>query len=91
MIIGIAVCREEDYNALRAIIEDAHEIPTAWQDFIKQADAAQQFWKEQGNSVIRVEIAAPAFLLWCTQRGAKADAATMHRFASYVAEGNTVD
>jgi hypothetical protein len=61
MTTGIAVCREEDYDALRAIIEDAHEIPTAWQDFIKQADAAQQFWEEQRHSVIKVEISQVRF------------------------------
>jgi hypothetical protein len=88
MTIGIAICREEDYDALRAILKAAHEIPTAWQDFMRQADAAQQFWKEQGHSVMKVEITPNVFLLWCTQRGGKADAAAMHRFASYVAENN---
>jgi hypothetical protein len=43
MTFDIAVCREEDYDALRAILKDAHEIPAAWQDFTRQADAAQKF------------------------------------------------
>jgi hypothetical protein len=89
--IGIPICREHDYDAFRAIFEDAHNLPGTWQEFMEIAQEHEEFYKEQGNRVVRVYIDPHTFPDWCAQRGRRVDARARHAFAAQAAQAQRGD
>lgn len=83
--VGIAWCREEDYDALRAVIEHPNDLPATWRAFTQDAKFAEQFYKSQGKVVRRVYIDAPKLVAWCNSKGCRVDAKAHMRFAQEVA------
>ncbi|MGH7074496.1 MAG: hypothetical protein ACREFD_09895 [Stellaceae bacterium] len=79
--IGIPWCREEDYNTLLSISEDAHDMPRTWKRFTELVEEVEQEWQTQGRTVRRVYINPYAFPDWCKSKGYRVNAHARHRFA----------
>jgi hypothetical protein len=79
--IGIPWCREEDYDAFRAIFEDAHDLPLTWDEFARRAQDAEQHYQAQGQVVTRVYIDPRAFPQWCRSKRYRVNAQARARFA----------
>lgn len=83
--IGIAWCREEDYSAFVAIFEDRKDLPATWEAFAKAMQEAEDHWKAQGSSTVRVYIDPRTFPVWCKRKGCRVDAQARNKFAFEVA------
>lgn len=85
MAIGIPWCRQEDYDAFRAIFEDRRDLPLAWNEFIQRAQHAEKFWQDQGRIVERVDIDPKIFPTWCAENGHGVNAYARTTFAYLIA------
>ncbi len=88
-IIGIPWCREEEYDAFRAIFEDAKDLPPDWKAFADAAQQAEEFHKQQGYIVKRVYIDPRTFPEWCQTQGYGVNAQARARFAERTVNTNS--
>ena len=79
-LTGIAWFRREQYPQLLEIFEDAADLPTAYDDWLARAEKGFQELERRGVSVIRVELDAEEFSLWCASRGLKLDSHARNQF-----------
>jgi hypothetical protein len=79
--IGIPCCREEDYNALRAICEDANDMPSTWHEFFNLAQKAENSFLENGQSAARVNINPDIFADWCAREGYRVESKARAKYA----------
>lgn len=71
---GICWYRREDYARVLAVMADADKLPRDYDQFVKNAEAAEQRFRAQGWIVHRVDLDPDQFLAWCTARNVDADA-----------------
>jgi hypothetical protein len=57
--------RKEDYPALLTIFEDGRKMPRTWEEWLKQAEKAEQKMEIQGYMTERVYIDPDTFPDWC--------------------------
>ena len=81
MVIGIPWCREEDYDAFRAMFEDRDNLPLDWDKFVCIAQKAERLYRSQREIVERVYIDPNKFRLWCAENGLRVDRAARLEFA----------
>jgi hypothetical protein len=86
--VGIPWCREENYHAYRAMLEDGGQTPKTWELFAKITEEAEHDWEAKGNFVVRVEIDPRTFPGWCDFHGHRINTQSCHRFAAERALGN---
>jgi hypothetical protein len=87
-VIGIPWCWEEEYDAFRAIFEDAKDLPGGWEVFADSAEQAEEFYKQQGYVVKRIYIDSRTFPDWCRSQGYRVNAQARARFADRTANTN---
>lgn len=83
--VGLAWCREEDYDAFVAIFEDANSLPRAWDKFIKPYEQAEKDFQAKGQTVKRIYINPRTFPDWCARKGYRVNAKARERFAAEIA------
>jgi hypothetical protein len=83
--LGLPWCREEDYDAFRAIFEDANNLPTLWKQFITPLEKAEQAFQADGQSVKRIYINPLTFPGWCERKGYRINAKAREKFAAEIA------
>jgi len=69
MTVGIPWCRKENYNAFRSILEDRNDLPLTWEEFVGNAEKAEKFYQDSGDTVMRVDIDPKTFPAWCAENG----------------------
>ncbi len=83
--VGLPWCREEDYNAFLAILQDANDWPTTWDNFVARMEKAERSFQESGQTVRRININPRTFPIWCASKGYRIDANACHKFAAEIA------
>jgi hypothetical protein len=83
--IGLPWCREEDYPALLAVLEDADQLPKLWKDFITLMEKAERSFQDEGKIVRRININPHLFRRWCAIKHKRIDTDACHKFAAKIA------
>jgi hypothetical protein len=86
--IGIPWCRQENYNAFRAMLEDGHHTPKTWERFVEITEKAEKDRQAKGNPIVRVEIDPRTFPGWCEFHGHRVNTQSCHLFAAERALAN---
>ena len=84
-VIGFPWFRREHYATLRVLLEDGDELPRAYAEWLKEAEAARQSLARYGAHVIRAYIDPLEFSEWCLSRALKFDAAARAQYADWIA------
>ena len=71
---GIAWYRRENYARVLAVMADAHVLPRRFDEWLEQAQRAEQRFVAQGWVVHRIDLDPNEFLAWCTRHNIDADA-----------------
>jgi hypothetical protein len=82
ILIGIPWCREEDYGAYVALLEDANLLAPAWHDYAALLEEVEHDYQERGQFVRRVYIDPRTFAMWCERRGSRINTNAAHNFAA---------
>jgi hypothetical protein len=82
---GMSWYRAEDYGRILAIMEDADELPSTYDQWRRGAERGERELKGRGHVVIRAMIDPEEFPAWCRKKGLKLDAHGRTTFASWVA------
>ena len=83
--VVILWCREEDYDALLAILEDADDLPKSWKHFAARMEMAEKAHQDSGKVVARININPRLFANWCAIHGKRITTETAYKFAAEIA------
>jgi hypothetical protein len=79
--VGILWFRQEDYPALRAIMEDADQMHDTWEEWRKAAEESERHVKAQGHLTERIYIDPETFPDWCADHRLGLNQEARQRFA----------
>jgi len=77
-VIGISWFRE----AIRAVSEDGHKMPSKWKDWLKGAEEFEQKAIQSGKIVERINIDPNTFPDWCKKNGVGVNRQGRQKFAA---------
>ena len=83
--LGIPWYELEDFDQIKAVMEDAHLLPRTYAEWRLAAEQAERKFRRQGHLVVRAPLRASEFVAWCQARGLHIDAKARTQFASLVA------
>jgi hypothetical protein len=83
--IGLPWYRQEDYSAIRSMVEDPENLRPTWEEFARLMDQVGKSYKENNNPVVRVEIKPDEFRAWCSMHGRRIDTKSAHMLAAEIA------
>ncbi len=81
--------REEHYEQLRAIFDDAHLLPPTYRDWLSRAEAKKAEVEAAGDQVMKVFIDPETFPEWCEKKGLPKDAEARTQLALEVAQARS--
>ncbi len=67
--VGAYWIKEDDYPAVRDILEDGDKLPPTWAEWLKMAEEMERGLKSYGHPVLRVFIDPRTFPDWCAAHG----------------------
>ncbi|MFT5701421.1 MAG: hypothetical protein ACI8ZB_004315 [Desulforhopalus sp.] len=89
MIRAMVWYKEEDYDSLLAIFDDAELIPPTFVDWLVRAEEKKAEVESAGDQVIKVFIDPETFPEWCDSRNLPKDANSRSTLALEVAQANS--
>ena len=81
--IGLPWYRPEDYQRIRAMMADRHNLAPSYESWLAAAENNETVGREAGIHISRILIEPEAFARWCTEKGVEPDSAARR---DYVAE-----
>jgi hypothetical protein len=84
--IGLPWYRREDYQRIREIMTDRHNLAPTYESWLAAAENNEIVGMEAGLQLRRILIEPEAFAVWCAEKGVKPDSAARR---DYVAAKNT--
>ncbi|MBB3017247.1 hypothetical protein FHR70_000287 [Microvirga lupini] len=81
--IGLPWYRREDYQRIREMMADRHNLAPAYETWLAAAENNESVGREAGLHVNRILIEPEAFARWCTEKGVEPDSVARR---DYVAE-----
>jgi hypothetical protein len=85
MAMGMTWYYRQDYRRILEVMEDADKLPATYDNWLKNAEAAEREMKKRGHTVIRAMINPDEFVTWCRGRGLKTDAEARKQWANEAA------
>lgn len=82
--VGIAWYRREDYERIRAIMDDRDKLPATFDEWLQAAEELERNLERAGHIVERVYIDPDAFAEWCRLRRLDIDSQARMRFSNEV-------
>jgi hypothetical protein len=67
--VGAYWIKEQDYPALRALLDDGDRLPPTWPEWLKMAEEMERGLKAYGHPVLRVHLDPATFPQWCATHG----------------------
>lgn len=89
MIRAMVWYKEEDYEELLTIFDDAELLPPSYQDWLVRADEKKEEVEALGDQVIKVFIDPETFPEWCTKKKLPKDANARSTLAIEVAQAQS--
>ena len=89
MIRAMVWYREEHYETLLGIFDDAELLPKTFQQWQERAEEKKQEVEAAGDQVIKVYIDPETFPQWCSDKGLPMDANSRSQLAIEVAQANS--
>jgi hypothetical protein len=80
--IGVSWYRKDDYDVLRGLFEDGHNLPLTYEAWEQQANAFSSRMASRGVVIIKAYIEPKTFPAWCQSRGLNIDAKARQQFAT---------
>jgi hypothetical protein len=80
--VGIAWYRKENWEKLLEIFEDAHVLPSTYNQWLKQAEDILRREESLGRIVEKAYIDPETFPAWCRERGLNVDAKARMEFGN---------
>ena len=80
--IGVAWYRKDDYDVLRGLFADGHNLPLTYEAWEQQANAFSNRMADRGVVIRKAYIDPKTFPAWCQSRGMKIDAKARQLFAT---------
>lgn len=81
--------KEEHYNELLGLFDDADLLPLAYEDWLTRAEEKKAEVEAAGDQVIKVFIDPLTFPSWCEERGLLKDADARSQLAIEVAQAQS--
>jgi hypothetical protein len=79
--IGIAWYKPEHYDELKRLFSDGRNLPSTYNEWLKQAEGLLNKLKREGQTVEKVYIEPDTFPAWCAEKGMDVDSKARVRFA----------
>lgn len=89
MLRAMVWYKEEDYETLLALFDDAELLPPTHAEWLVRADEKKSEVEEAGDQVIKVFIDPETFPRWCESRKLPKDANSRSQLALEVAQVNS--
>jgi hypothetical protein len=83
--IGLAWYELDDFEHIKAAMEDAHLLPQVYSLWRLKAEQTERELRRQGKQVVRAPIRAADFVAWCGARGLHINAAARMEYAAWFA------
>ncbi|MGE0659818.1 MAG: hypothetical protein AB7O63_10005 [Reyranellaceae bacterium] len=83
-IVALPWYHRTDWPALHQAFADREAINPCYDQWKSRAIAREQRWRDDGYTVLRVEVRPETFLAWCQQNGRKIDHAARRAYADEV-------
>lgn len=84
-VIGMALYRAEDYDAILGIMSDSHKLPGTFSEWLLKAENGEKELTASGHIVVRAIIDPKSFPDWCRSRNLNVDAEARMHFANLAA------
>jgi hypothetical protein len=79
-VAGIAWYRPEQWKLLREVSADVEDLEETHSEWIAEAIKTLAILKEQGVSVVKVDVDVEELVKWCFEKGVKIDGAVRSEF-----------
>ena len=89
MLQAMVWYKEEHYNTLLELFDDAQLLPKTSQDWLQRAEEKKDEVQASGNKVIKVFIDPEIFPAWCKEKNLKMDANARSQLAIEVAQAQS--
>jgi len=89
MLRAMVWYKEEDYEKLLGIFDDAEQLPRTFTDWQKRAEEKKSEVEAAGDQVIKVYIDPETFPEWCKSKNLPMDANSRSQLAIEVAQANS--
>jgi hypothetical protein len=89
MIRAMVWYKEEHFEQLLAIFDDAHLLPPTYKEWLGRAEAKKNEVQAVGDQVIKVFIDPVTFPEWCAEKNLKKDANARSQLAIEVAQAQS--
>ncbi len=89
MLQAMVWYKEEDYQNLLGIFDDAQLLPKTFEDWQQRAEEKKDEVQAAGNKVIKVFIDPKTFPAWCKEKKFKMDANARSQLAIEVAQAQS--
>lgn len=83
--VGIAWFTRDTYVAVRAIFEDADNLPVTYKDWLRKAERVRKEYQKRGALVVRAYIDLDAFPAWCRANGYQINSNGRQEYAAWYA------
>ena len=83
--VGIPWYELEDFERVKAVMEDAHLLPQVYSVWRLKAEQTERHLRRQGKQVVRAPLRAEDFAAWCRTRGLHIDAKARMQYAAWYA------
>ena len=81
LVVPVVWYREEDYEKIKSISDDAYALPAAYGKWLANAEYGLQDFTTKGYTVEKVYLDPDIFLAWCRERGLNINAEARIQFA----------
>jgi hypothetical protein len=89
--LGFAWYTQENYERIKTIMEDGHNLPPTFSQWRLAAEQAVKKYRREGFITIEVNIDPDTFPGWCAARGLNVDAKARTEFAALIAKERAAD
>lgn len=89
MLRAMVWYKEEHYDTLLELFDDADQLPKSYQDWLLRAEEKKNEVEALGDQVLKVFIDPETFPEWCEKKQLPKDAASRSQLALEVAQANS--
>lgn len=80
--VGIGWYARQDYERIRELVEDGHNLPRSYDQWLRSAETDEKQLAKSGKKVVRAHIRPDEFISWYSKLGLKANADARMRWGN---------
>ena len=82
-LVGFAWYREDQYDALKKLFEDGHNLADTYAAWLSQANEGLKHFSAKGETVHKVTIELDEFRAWCASKNCNVDSKARTAFVNW--------